>query len=117
MSTLLETLELVKQAAEGEVPKKTVKEKLKGYEENTNNNIWNNELLNKQFAEEVKEINDIKKENTSEQIAKNDEVLNKTKNATTVDEIKEVIDSEKIKENLFLKISEKMFKLLIWWYI
>jgi hypothetical protein len=67
-----------------------VKEKLKGYEENTNNNIWNNELLNKQFAEEVKEINGIKKENTTEQVAKNDEVLDKTKNATTVDEVKEI---------------------------
>ena len=82
-----------------------VKEQLKGYEENTNSNIWNNELLNKQFTEEVKEINNIKKENTPEQVAKNDEVLDKTKNATTVDEVKEIekTSPKEVLENPIIK--------------
>jgi hypothetical protein len=68
----------------------TVKEKLKGYEENTNSNIWNNELLNKQFAEEVEERKQIKEDNSPEQVAKNDEVITAVKSSTTVEEVADI---------------------------
>lgn len=67
-----------------------VKEKLKGYEENTNSNIWNNELLNKQFAKEVEERKQIQSENSPEQIAKNDEVIDVVNTATTEEEVAEI---------------------------
>ena len=67
-----------------------VKEKLKGYEENTNSNIWNNELLNKQFAKEVEERKQIKEDNSPEQVAKNDEVIDAVNTATTEDEVAEI---------------------------
>lgn len=71
-----------------------VKEQLKGYEENTNSNIWNNELLNKQFAKEVKEINDVKKESTPEQVAKNDAELAAIAKAKTEEELEQVYIKE-----------------------
>ena len=67
-----------------------VKEQLKGYEENTNNNIWNNELLNKQFAKEVELRKQIKKDNSPEQVAKNDAVITAVKSSTTEDEVTDI---------------------------
>lgn len=66
------------------------KEQLKGYEENTNSNIWNNELLNKQFTEEVEERKQIQSENSPEQVAKNDEVIDVVNTAATEDEVAEI---------------------------
>ncbi len=67
-----------------------VNKKLKVYEENTNSNIWNNELLNKQFAKEVEERKQIKKENSPEQVAKNDAIITAAKNATTEEEVTDI---------------------------
>ena len=73
-----------------------VKEQIKGYEENTNSNIWNNELLNKQFAKEVEERKQIQSENSPEQVAKNDEVLNTVgnalENATSVEDVDNAVN-------------------------
>jgi hypothetical protein len=64
-----------------------VKEALKGYEENTNSKIWNNELLNEQFAKEVELRKQIKEDNSPEQVAQNDAVINAVNTATTEDEV------------------------------
>lgn len=64
-----------------------IKGQLKGYEENTNSNIWNNKLLNEKFAKEVELRKQIKKDNSPEQVAKNDEVITVVKSSTTEDEI------------------------------
>jgi len=70
------------------------KEQLKGYEENTNSNIWNNELLNKQFAKEVEERKQIQSENSPEQIAKNDAELTAIAKAKTEEELERVYVKE-----------------------
>ena len=71
-----------------------VKEQLKGYEENTNSNIWNNELLNKQFTEEVELRKQIKEDNSPEQVAKNDVELAAIAKAKTEDELEQVYIKE-----------------------
>lgn len=71
-----------------------VKEQLKGYEENTNSNIWNNELLNKQFAKEVELRKQIKEDNSPEQVAKNDAELAAIAKAKTEEELEQVYIKE-----------------------
>jgi len=68
----------------------TVKEKLKGYEENTNSNIWNNELLNEQFTKEVELRKQIKEDNSPEQVVKNDEVLSAISTAVTIEDVEKI---------------------------
>lgn len=92
----------------------TVKELLKGYEENTNSKIWNNELLNEQFAKEVELRKQIKEDNSPEQVAKNDTVIDAVNTATTEDEVTEIentapkstIDNPVIKAKIETKKAE-----------
>jgi len=73
-----------------------VKEKLEGYEDNTNRKVWDNEYLNKQFAKEVEERKQIQSENSPEQVAKNEEVLNTVgnalENATSVEDVDNAVN-------------------------
>jgi len=74
-----------------------VKEQLKDFEEATNSTIWDNEYLNNKISNEVKTKNKLQKETSPEQVAKNDEVINKVNNAITVEDVENIErdDSEK----------------------
>lgn len=82
-----------------------VEKQLKDFEEATNSTIWDNEYLNNKINNEVKVRQKLQKENSPEQVAKNDEVLDKTKNATTVDEVKEIekTSPKEVLENPIIK--------------
>lgn len=67
-----------------------VKEQLKDFEEATNSTIWDNEYLNNKINNEVIAKEKLQKATSPEVVAKNNDVINKIKNATTVEEVKEI---------------------------
>jgi len=91
-----------------------VKEQLKSFSEATNSTIWDNKFLNNKINNEVIAKEKLQKATSPEEVAKNNEVINKTKNATTVEEVKEIektspketIENPVIKEQIDNKKSE-----------
>jgi hypothetical protein len=87
----------------------TAKNQLEEYNKTTNELIWNNEFLNKQFDAKIKEDSEVKEALSEENVAKNDEAIVKVKEATTVEEVEAIEKTTKnpvVKERAAIKKAE-----------
>jgi hypothetical protein len=78
----------------------TAKNQLEEYNKTTNELIWNNEFLNKQFDAKIKEDSEVREALSEENVVKNNEHITKIKEATTAKEIEAV---EKTTKNPIVK--------------
>jgi hypothetical protein len=69
---------------------KKQKDKLKDFNETTNDLIWNNEYLNQQLDAKIKAEKKIKEEASPENAAKNDKIIQAINTATTIEEVENI---------------------------